>query len=82
MHQVIYTYLRKETAAADPTQVTRQNSRVAPYCWLMSLWCAIPALFLWKTTFWLVVVSLVFCTAYVLLYRELSKNREGKERNA
>ncbi|MGB5082772.1 MAG: MraY family glycosyltransferase [Burkholderiales bacterium] len=52
MHQVIYTYLQKKAVGGDdPAQVTRRNSRVAPYCWLMSLACAVPALLLWKSTF-------------------------------
>lgn len=80
MHQVIYAYLHRETAEAeDPAQTTRQNSRVAPYCWLMSLCSALPAILLWKTTSWLLAASLVFCVAYVLIYRGLSKSlsREG-----
>jgi hypothetical protein len=74
MHQVIYTYLRKTTALTDdPAQLTRQNSRVAPYCWLMSLCCAIPAVLLWGKTSLLVAASFSFCIAYVALYRWLSR---------
>src|SRR6266850_1273460 len=69
MHQVIYTYLQKKSAGTDDAaQTTRQNSRVAPYCWLMSLCCAVPALLFWGETRWLVAASLLFCAAYVALY--------------
>jgi UDP-N-acetylmuramyl pentapeptide phosphotransferase/UDP-N-acetylglucosamine-1-phosphate transferase len=75
MHQVIYTYLQKNTAGTDdPVQMTRRNSGVAPYCWLMSLCCAIPAIFFWRETSRLVIASLIFCAAYVLLYRRLSRS--------
>jgi UDP-N-acetylmuramyl pentapeptide phosphotransferase/UDP-N-acetylglucosamine-1-phosphate transferase len=74
MHQVIYASLPKMVAdTQDAAQLTWQNSRVAPYFWLISLGCAIPAVLLWKETFWLVWVSLAFCLAYVLLYRRLSR---------
>jgi UDP-N-acetylmuramyl pentapeptide phosphotransferase/UDP-N-acetylglucosamine-1-phosphate transferase len=74
MHQVIYGYLHKRTGGTDdPAEMTRRNSRVAPYCWLMSLACAIPAVFLWRETTALVSVSLFFCAAYLLFYRGLYK---------
>ncbi len=79
MHQVIYTYLEKNTSSADdPAQMTRRNSRVAPYCWLISLCCAIPAILFWKETSWLVSASFFFCIVYVVLYRGLSASlRKG-----
>ncbi|MGB5082780.1 MAG: glycosyltransferase [Burkholderiales bacterium] len=79
MHQVLYAYLHRKTAATDdPARMTRRNSRVAPYCWLMSLCSAVPALFFWKSTVGLVIAALVFCAAYVLLYRALSKDLGGQ----
>jgi UDP-GlcNAc:undecaprenyl-phosphate GlcNAc-1-phosphate transferase len=74
MHQVIYGYLNKGAGETDdPAEMTRRNSRVAPYCWLMSLACAVPAVLLWRETTALVSVSLVFCVAYLLFYRGLYK---------
>jgi UDP-N-acetylmuramyl pentapeptide phosphotransferase/UDP-N-acetylglucosamine-1-phosphate transferase len=74
MHQVIYAILPKAQASAqDAAQLTRDNSRVAPYFWAMSLSCALPAVLLWKETSWLISVSLLFCVAYVLVYYRLSK---------
>jgi UDP-N-acetylmuramyl pentapeptide phosphotransferase/UDP-N-acetylglucosamine-1-phosphate transferase len=78
MHQVIYRLLsRSTTAVQDPMQMTRQNSKVAPYFWIMTLCCAVPAVLLWKETVWLVSASVVFCLAYVLLYHRLSKITSG-----
>jgi UDP-N-acetylmuramyl pentapeptide phosphotransferase/UDP-N-acetylglucosamine-1-phosphate transferase len=79
MHQLIYGYLTKHTSseAADLASMTRRNSKVAPFSWLMTLCCAIPALAFWTETRWLVTASLLFCVAYLAVYRWLSRsNRE------
>jgi hypothetical protein len=75
MHQLIYAYLAKRDSkeVTDTESMTRRNSKVAPYCWLMSLACAVPAFLLWKNTALLVVASLAFCAAYLLLYQGLYK---------
>jgi UDP-N-acetylmuramyl pentapeptide phosphotransferase/UDP-N-acetylglucosamine-1-phosphate transferase len=78
MHQVIYASLPGGTTVnLDSEQLVKGNSKVAPYLWLMSVCCAVPALVFWKETSWLVSVSLVFCIGYVLLYRRLA--RAGSE---
>jgi UDP-N-acetylmuramyl pentapeptide phosphotransferase/UDP-N-acetylglucosamine-1-phosphate transferase len=75
MHQVIYASLpRTTTSTLDAEHLTRQNSRVAPYFWLMSLCCAAPALLLWKNTIGLVSASLLFCAGYVLLYYRFARS--------
>jgi len=72
MHQVIYMRLtRARTDVSDPASLTRLNSRVAPFSWLMTLCCALPALLFWGKTQWLVTASLLFCAAYVTLYLRL-----------
>ncbi len=69
MHQVIYMRLtRARTDVSNPASLTRLNSRVAPFGWLMTLCCAVPALLFWGETQWLVTASLLFCAAYVALY--------------
>src|SRR5437773_8272149 len=69
MHQVIYMRLSRARAdASDPASSTRLNSRVAPFGWLMTLCCAIPAMIFWGETRLLMAVSLVFCAAYVAFY--------------
>jgi UDP-N-acetylmuramyl pentapeptide phosphotransferase/UDP-N-acetylglucosamine-1-phosphate transferase len=79
LHQVIYGYLTRRGAPdlADPAALTRSNSKVAPYSWLMTLVCAVPAIVFWRQTQWLVTVSLVFCAAYLLVYRWLSRSNAG-----
>jgi UDP-N-acetylmuramyl pentapeptide phosphotransferase/UDP-N-acetylglucosamine-1-phosphate transferase len=75
MHQVIYaSLLRTNASVVDPESILRWNSTVAPYCWLMSLCCAIPAIVFWGETSKLAIASLIFCAAYVLLYRRLLKS--------
>ena len=74
LHQVIYMRLTQtRTDASDPASSTRLNSMVAPFGWLMTLCCAVPALFFWSETRWLVTTSLIFCVGYVLLYRQMLK---------
>ena len=69
MHQVIYMRLtRARTDVSDSASLTRLNSMVAPFGWLMTLFCAVPALLFWGETRWLVAASLLFCAAYVALY--------------
>jgi UDP-N-acetylmuramyl pentapeptide phosphotransferase/UDP-N-acetylglucosamine-1-phosphate transferase len=77
MHQMIYEHLTKGPPAeiAGPASMIRRNSRVAPFSWFMTLCCAVPALVFWRETQWLVTASLVFCAAYLLLYRRLSGPR-------
>jgi len=69
LHQAIYMRLtRARTDVSDPASLTRLNSKVAPFGWLMTLCCAVPALLFWGETRWLVAASLLFCAAYVALY--------------
>jgi len=76
LHQVVYQRLRRGSpgdAVGDPGTATRLNNRVAPYGWLMTLACVVPALLIWRETSWLIAASIIFCTAYVLIYRLISK---------
>jgi UDP-GlcNAc:undecaprenyl-phosphate/decaprenyl-phosphate GlcNAc-1-phosphate transferase len=76
LHQVIYMRLKKaQTDPSDPAGLTRLNSKVAPWGWIMTLCCALPAVWLSRETRWLVAVSLLFCASYVLLYRRMLKTQ-------
>ncbi len=68
LHQVIYMRLTRARNVTDSASLTRLNSRVAPFGWLLTLCCAAPALFFWGETRWLVTASLLFCAAYIALY--------------
>ena len=73
LHQVIYMRMTwTRTDGPDSETMTRLNNRVAPFSWLITLCCAIPAVMFWQQTSWLITVSLLFCVAYVSLYRWLS----------
>jgi hypothetical protein len=76
MHQVIYLRLTRARAdVSDPASIIRLNNMVAPFSWLMTLCCAIPAMVLWKETRWLVTASTIFCLGYLLLYRQFSRSK-------
>jgi UDP-N-acetylmuramyl pentapeptide phosphotransferase/UDP-N-acetylglucosamine-1-phosphate transferase len=69
LHQVIYMRLTQaRTDVSGPGSLTRLNSMVAPFGWLMTFGCAVPAVLLWRETPWLVAASILFCAAYVMLY--------------
>jgi len=73
MHQVIYMHLAQTREdITDPSTITRLNSIVAPYAWLMTLYCAVLAMVFWKETQWLVLASIIFCVVYFLLYWRMS----------
>jgi hypothetical protein len=50
---------------------------VAPYAWLITFCCAVPALLLWRETALLVAISIAFSVGYVALYLWLSSKRRG-----
>ena len=78
LHQAIYAHLSKiPVGDTDPASVIRRNNRVAPYSWLMSLCCAVPAVIVWKDTPWLVAISLVFCAGYVWLYKHVLRRKSA-----
>ena len=79
LHQVIYMRLmRARTDVSDPASLTRFNSRVAPFGWLMTLCCAVPALLFWRETQWLVAASFLFCGVYVAVYLWLFFSSRGR----
>jgi len=72
LHQVIYRRLAPSSAqASDHASMTAYNNKVAPFGWLLTACCALPAILLWKDTRWLVGASLAFCVAYLWIYRRL-----------
>jgi len=73
LHQVIYRRLSPSgTEIQDPASITKYNSRVAPFAWLLSVCCALPAILLWRETRWLVTASIVFCGVYLFIYHRLA----------
>jgi UDP-GlcNAc:undecaprenyl-phosphate GlcNAc-1-phosphate transferase len=74
LHQVMYMRLSRARAdASDPVSTTRLNSAIAPYGWLITFVCTLPAVILWRETRWLVTASIIFCVAYSLVYRQKLK---------
>jgi len=79
LHQVIYMRLKRARAdVPDIVESTRLNNRVAPFGWIMTLCCAVPAVVYWRETRWLMAASLLFCAAYVSLYGWLYSSSRGR----
>jgi len=78
LHQLIHTHLmgdRIEDGSDPATTTRRNNNKVAPVCWLISLICALPAVLFWSHTHWLIAASLLFSAAYAVLYGCLLRQR-------
>jgi UDP-N-acetylmuramyl pentapeptide phosphotransferase/UDP-N-acetylglucosamine-1-phosphate transferase len=73
LHQVIYLRLRQRALekSGTPPLAIRLNNGVAPFGWLLTLICAVPAMMFWRETPWLVASSILFCIAYLLIYHRL-----------
>jgi UDP-N-acetylmuramyl pentapeptide phosphotransferase/UDP-N-acetylglucosamine-1-phosphate transferase len=79
LHQMIYMRLTRTRAdLSDPASIIRSNNRIAPFGWIMTLCCAIPAMVFWRETRWLMAASLLFCVAYITLYAWLFSSGRGK----
>lgn len=72
LHQLIYRRLaRVSIGSQNPMDKTRRNSKVAPYIWIGTGLSILPSCLLWRSSLWLVLVSVIFCLAYLWLYLRL-----------
>ncbi len=72
LHMLIYKRLvRVFVGSSDTTLMTRRNSMVAAYIWVMSAGCVLPAIFFWSETRLLIALTVVFCAWYIWLYRRI-----------
>ena len=72
LHQLVYRRLLFRGRAyrgACPEFRTLRNASTAPFLWLLSACAILPATLFWNQTPALIVITLVFCTLYVWLYR-------------
>jgi UDP-N-acetylmuramyl pentapeptide phosphotransferase/UDP-N-acetylglucosamine-1-phosphate transferase len=73
LHQLLYQRLAPPSREnLDPASLTKYNNKVAPFSWLLTVCCAVPAILLWSDTRWLVSASFVFCGVYLWVYRRLT----------
>jgi UDP-N-acetylmuramyl pentapeptide phosphotransferase/UDP-N-acetylglucosamine-1-phosphate transferase len=49
------------------------NARTAPYLWILSITCLIPAVFYYKSTEKLMAVTLIFSCLYLWIYKRIVK---------
>ena len=74
LHQLIYMRLaRVAVGSKNAEEINHRNNRVAPYIWMASALFIAPSLFLWRYTPVLIVLTLVFCAAYVWQYFRLAR---------
>jgi UDP-GlcNAc:undecaprenyl-phosphate GlcNAc-1-phosphate transferase len=73
LHMLIYKRLLGIAVESKNTDgIAHGNNRVAPYIWMGSLLFIVPSLFWWRSTPVLVVLTVVFCGAYLWQYRRLA----------
>lgn len=76
MHMMIYKRLvRIGVTSRNPEDVTRRNSMVAIYVWAGTAMFILPSLFVWRSSAWLIALSILFLIAYVWLYSRLMQWR-------
>ena len=68
-HQLVYRRIvRGVVHEADARKLLRRNNRTAPYLWGFTLLTVLPALLFWRSTWVLMVFTLLFVITYVLAY--------------
>lgn len=78
-HTLLFRRLiRRPRDSTDAAALTRRNSMVAPPIWLFSSLAVVPATFLWQSTTWLVVISLIFCVLYLFSYSRIVRFGMGR----
>ena len=76
LHQLIYRRLaRVATAAGNPIGKLHRNNTVVFYICAGAAVFIIPALLVWNSTSWLVVLGIAFWVAYLWLYFRLARWR-------
>ncbi|MHB1618780.1 MAG: MraY family glycosyltransferase [Sulfuricella sp.] len=72
-HLIFKRIVRGHIGGRCPQQITRNNSRVAPYIWSAASLGSLFAALFWQTTSILMMASLIGCALYVFIYRRLIK---------
>jgi UDP-GlcNAc:undecaprenyl-phosphate/decaprenyl-phosphate GlcNAc-1-phosphate transferase len=76
LHHLIFKRLvRGHINGGCHHQITRNNSRVAPYIWTTALLGSIFAVLFWQTTSILMMAAFSGCALYVFIYRQLTTLR-------
>ncbi|MCK9513898.1 MAG: glycosyltransferase [Pigmentiphaga sp.] len=76
LHQLIYWRLvRFGLFDCRPTTKVLRNSATAPYLWVLSLICMVPATLYWYSTPALVIAGILFVLTYLSLYKRLLRWR-------
>ncbi len=73
LHQLIYMrVVRLHVGSQDPVHKTLRNGKVAPYFWAANVAIAGAAVVSFQNTLQLIGLSIIFCIAYVRLYRAIT----------
>jgi UDP-N-acetylmuramyl pentapeptide phosphotransferase/UDP-N-acetylglucosamine-1-phosphate transferase len=71
MHHLIHARIVQHLFSG--TSKAQHNGLTSPFCWLFVLTPAISACLLYQSRNWVIASSLIFCFAYVMIYRRLSR---------
>ncbi len=79
LHQLIYRRIMRTGVPSDrDTEQVLANSFTSLYLWVLSLFCAVPAVLLWNHTVGLMLGCLAVITGYMVFYRRLVRFRTPK----
>ena len=68
LHQMIFRRIISDPVNNDVDQLVKENSKTAPYLWVLTSLSIMPAILFWQTKWALQLSIALFCVTYVWLY--------------
>jgi UDP-N-acetylmuramyl pentapeptide phosphotransferase/UDP-N-acetylglucosamine-1-phosphate transferase len=71
MHHLVHTKIVQHLFSG--TSKAQHNGLTSPFCWLFAFIPALTAILMYRNTNWIIGATAIFCFAYIMIYRRLSK---------
>lgn len=68
LHQMIFRRFIRNPVNDDAGQLVKENSKTAPYLWVLTSLSIMPAILFWQTKWALQLSTILFCVTYIWLY--------------
>ena len=68
LHQMIFRRIISDPVNDDVGQLVKENSKTAPYLWVLTSLSIMPAILFWQTKWVLQLSIILFCATYIWLY--------------
>lgn len=77
-HSLIFRRVLNRVNISDEAKWFSANAKTSPYLWILSSLAAIPAIFFWNSTNYLVCFFVLFAVTYIWLYKRVVSFRTPK----